>query len=566
MNQAAFRATALALALSTFLAAQSASAEGSVPPARIAYLAKGINLYGWLGDGVDRGGDENDREARDAAFIKGAGFTFCRLPLAPELLFDPKHPEEPKPAIAAVDGAVRTLLDAGLAVVLDPIHESSAKDDWESRLHKEPAFRAAVSTYWEALARHFAAISGDRVFFEIMNEPHLSAKEKIDQAWWRPIQEGLASAIRRGAPSNTIIATGEAWGGIGGLLELEPLADRDVVYSFHFYEPMTFTHQGASWAGPIQGKLAGIPYPSSPDEAIRIAAGLPDVAAKRQVLSYGGQSWDEARIREELSRVADWGHAHLVPVFCGEFGVYRRVAPPVDRLRWIADVRKSLEALGIGWSMWEYEGDFGIVGYSEPRWRRGIQVDAACLSALGLDSSQTMAEGPDGPTIASFVAGSVLAIELPVRYWDRLWTRDKDTGTEKGIRDKAGNLEFISIDTKGGQDWVLASGFRIPLRGGETFELSSEASLSEGSLSMELVTRDESGKVISGSYAAVKAAVGPMTTLVARFVVPPSVASVEARWSGSGASRATVTAFHFARLAAASSTPPASNSGTPVLP
>ncbi len=51
-----------------------------------------------------------------------------------------------------------------------------------------------------------------------MNEPHLSAREKVDPSWWPPIQEALAAAIRRGAPASTIIATGERWGGIDGLL------------------------------------------------------------------------------------------------------------------------------------------------------------------------------------------------------------------------------------------------------------------------------------------------------------------------------------------------------------
>ncbi len=71
----------------------------------------------------------------EATFLKKAGFTVCRLPLAPDLLFDPSQPAVPKPVIRSVDRAVRALLDAGLAVVFDPIHGSSSTAEWESSLY-----------------------------------------------------------------------------------------------------------------------------------------------------------------------------------------------------------------------------------------------------------------------------------------------------------------------------------------------------------------------------------------------------------------------------------------------
>ncbi len=116
----------------------------------------------------------------------------------------------------------------------------------------------------------------------------------------------------------------------------------------------------------MQAELSGIPYPSSPDSVKGPADSLADPKARAQVLRYGEESWDESRIQAGLARAAGWASANGVPVFCGEFGVYRKVAPAADRLRWIRDVRSSLESLGIGWSMWDYETDFGLITYSEP--------------------------------------------------------------------------------------------------------------------------------------------------------------------------------------------------------
>ena len=161
-----------------------------------------------------------------------------------------------------------------------------------------------------------------------MNEPHLSAREKVDPSWWGPVQESLAAAIRRGAPLNTIVVTGERWGGIDGLLELKPLADRNVVYSFHWYDPFTFTHQAADWAGPLQAQLAGIPYPSSPAAVLDPLKGLADPRARSLVEQYGREAWNEARVRAGLKRAVDFAEPRHLALFCGEFGVYRKAAPP----------------------------------------------------------------------------------------------------------------------------------------------------------------------------------------------------------------------------------------------
>jgi hypothetical protein len=83
----------------------------------------------------------------------------------------------------------------------------------------------------------------------------------------------------------------------------------------------------------------------------------------------------------EIDQVAAWASTHNVRVTCNEFGVYRALADPKDRTKWITDVRVALERHRIGWTMWDYAGDFGLVS-GQPGSR---VVDAAVVSALGLD-------------------------------------------------------------------------------------------------------------------------------------------------------------------------------------
>jgi len=81
-----------------------------------------------------------------------------------------------------------------------------------------------------------------------------------------------------------------------------------------------------------------------------------------------------------IVRAADWAGKHGVRLTCNEFGVYRKVAAPEARLRWIRDVRTALEKRHIGWAMWDYAGGFSVVVEKDGR----RAPDPATLEALGL--------------------------------------------------------------------------------------------------------------------------------------------------------------------------------------
>jgi endoglucanase len=60
--------------------------------------------------------------------------------------------------------------------------------------------------------------------------------------------------------------------------------------------------------------------------------------------------------------------------------VYREYASPQDRAAWLHDVRTALEENGIGWTMWDYSGSFGVVTKVNGK----TVVDEQALKALGL--------------------------------------------------------------------------------------------------------------------------------------------------------------------------------------
>jgi aryl-phospho-beta-D-glucosidase BglC (GH1 family) len=300
------------------------------------------------------------------------GFDHVRLSVNPQPMMPNHRPDEiPTEYFGYLDSAVRMILDRGLAVVID-LHPDS---DFKTRLAKDDSFVQEFADFWRALARHYSTWDAERVFFEILNEPEMS-----DRYRWYGVQAKLAAAIRQGAPQHTMIAAGARWSADDELVFSEPLRDSNVIYNFHFYEPHIFTHQGATWGAYMWHWVKGLHYPSSPESAAKVAAGAPDAVDRLVIIRYGQDHWDATRIYAEITQVAEWARRHGVPVVCNEFGVFREYADPQDREAWIRDVRTALERHGIGWTMWDYSGSFGVVTRKD-----GKNVpDPLTLQALGL--------------------------------------------------------------------------------------------------------------------------------------------------------------------------------------
>jgi aryl-phospho-beta-D-glucosidase BglC (GH1 family) len=371
----------LAAVLAGCAAAQTGSAASANTPlafARAEKLKRGINASEWFAQVYDKRGYTPEHfqawtTAADVALIKSMGFDHVRLSVNPQPMFNAREPNKiPAEYLASLDAAVKMILDHGLAVVID-LHPDS---DFKARLANDDEFVEQFADFWRALAEHYSTWDAKRVFLEILNEP-----EFTDRYRWLGVQVKLAAAIREGAPQHTIIAAGARWSDDDELVFQEPLHDPNVIYNFHFYEPHIFTHQGATWGAYYWHWLRGVRYPSTAESAERVAALVPDEVDRLQVIRYGRDHWDAARIESEMKQAAEWARRRGVPLVCNEFGVYRDHADPQDRAAWLHDVRTALEHNGIGWAMWDYSGSFGVVAKKDGK---AAVADDGVLKALGL--------------------------------------------------------------------------------------------------------------------------------------------------------------------------------------
>ncbi len=288
--------------------------------------------------------------------------------------------------------------------------------------------------YTEMVGRLAALLSGvttGRIALELMNEPAMdNTRHSTQVKVWGAAQLVLHDAARRAAPDLTLVLTGADYGGISGLTDLDPAPYRgsDVLYSYHYYMPLSFTHQGID-PGSLDYDFApwivDLPYPAgalAPDEiARRVEARIASypgldaagkTAARRQANRVLGEffadPWDGERVAADFARVTDWaarnGIAHE-RIVLGECGVTRRGpdftgAPPESRRRWLADVAGLASAAGFGWALWEINGrEFGIMDPDNP-----TRVDPEIVAAVGPDRLR-----PDQEEARASAAGAPVA-------------------------------------------------------------------------------------------------------------------------------------------------------------
>ena len=320
----------------------------AIPPAdRLHALQRGVAITGWF-----RFPASTDPAALRAylpdpaiANLRRAGFTFVRLPVQPEFLLGAPG------RLPLLMSALRRLQRAGLAVVIDA-HPAA----WH--LETNPSDRTALLAFWRLLAPALRPLDPRLTFPELLNEPVFPNAP----GQWQALQAHLLSVVRTALPRNTIVLTGNDWGSIAGLLALHPVADSDVVYSVHFYDPVEFTSLAAYRPGLDRAALARLPFPGDVPGCAGIAAGTESETAG-VIRFYCALHWNAARVAAEIGKAADWGRRNHAAVLLGEFGASAALTPAA-RDAWLRAVREACAANGIGWALWGYDD---VMGFNLPR-------------------------------------------------------------------------------------------------------------------------------------------------------------------------------------------------------
>ncbi len=351
----------------------------AIPAARLALLARGVNLTQWY-KVTSPTPFSNFYTDNDLKTIRALGFTDIRLAVPLSILFQPDQPAVPNPQqLAYLDDAITQILANGLAVIVD-MHAADGKTAAiKNEIETNTTVADGYVTFWSVLAQHLNQYDPNMVFLEILNEPDY----ENDPQQWTDLQSRLIAAIRAGAPADTIVATGPITP-INGLVKLTPVADPNVIYTFHFYEPFTFTAQGKADI-PDLAPLKDLPYPWSSTSCAAAMASLTNADAKKTAQQYCNQKWDETKLDADVQMAANWAHQNNAHVFVGEFGADSRSEAPADHVQWFEDVYNIWQKYQIPWTLWGYDDTHGLNRQVTPQ--GNISLDMSVVNALQLNAA-----------------------------------------------------------------------------------------------------------------------------------------------------------------------------------
>lgn len=314
-------------------------------------LGKGINLgNSWDSDGTGSNGDcgwSNCIKDEYFEIIAKAGFNSIRLPVRWQTDSDyGSHTVDPD-KLAGVKEDIRLAISHGLAVVLDIHHyiELSAYgsdyvkgDSLESAKYlKEKNHFAAL---WEQVAEEMDKEFPDSLLvFDILNEPTIPEPNVVSEL----LMAGY-EAIRKHAKGKTIMFEAYHAAKFADLATLKLPQDGNIIFSGHYYEPYSYSHQGHS----DQYKCKG-------DDAFAITAGAD---FKSYVITAKKYYPDK--------------NGGFIPMNMGEFGISGQTGPcrekgPSDKYKaiWARDVIKAAESYEISWHYWGFAGVGGFEAYNK---------------------------------------------------------------------------------------------------------------------------------------------------------------------------------------------------------
>lgn len=317
----------------------------------------GVNLGGWLSQS-DYAHDhlENFIGGKDIERIASWGCDHVRLPFDYDVVLDGDYSVRAD-AFTYLDRCVAWCETYGLNIILD-LHKTPGfsfdKGEQESGFFEDEKYQNIFVAMWCEMARHYAD-KADHVAFELLNE--------ITDIQYATIWNGIASRtireIRRFAPDTPVLIGGIYNNSIFGLTLLDKPCDDRIVFNFHYYNPLVFTHQKAYWIDEMSPDCE-IDYPDSKEVYYRKTLENLGLEQANGLSGYKGESIDASYMEWEMKVAVDVAENLNVPIYCGEYGVIDRV-PDERLLRWYADVSAVFNKFGIGRAAWTYrEKDFGI--------------------------------------------------------------------------------------------------------------------------------------------------------------------------------------------------------------
>jgi aryl-phospho-beta-D-glucosidase BglC (GH1 family) len=356
---------------SVAIAQETRSGQNTLPRWR------GFNLTDF--NSPDPSSSRRGSNEEDFKYMVDWGFDFIRLPMAyPRYIqFDRSRHVTPaevykinEQEVERIETFVRRAQEHGLHVSLN-LHRAPGYcinagffepyDLWKSNEAQE-----AFAFHWGMWAKRFKGVPSTKLSFDLLNEPCMRSdmndqharSSSIPGNLYRAVAKKAVDAIRAVSPDRLVIADGN---NVGNTVTPE-LKDLNIAQSCRGYFPGYISHYKAPWANKDPERCPTPVWPGT----------------------MNGEQFGKPRLEKyyrpwiELARSGAGVH-------CGECGCWNKTPHDVF-LAWFGDVLDILTANNIGYALWNFRGDFGVLdsGRQDVEYQdwNGHKLDSKLLDLL----------------------------------------------------------------------------------------------------------------------------------------------------------------------------------------
>lgn len=320
-------------------------------------FVRGINLGGWLSQCLDHY-NENHYSSfiteEDIKEIAGWGLDHVRLPIDYNVIQN-EDGSFIESGFKHVDDAVAWCEKYGLNIILD-IHKAKGyvfDDENYCSFFTNAEEQRDFVFLWEELAKRYG--NRDFIVFELLNEVTLEEFAKP----WNEIVAKTIPAIRAIAPLTRIVVGGIFNNSIYGLTLLDKPYDENIVFTFHCYSPLVFTHQKAGWVPKLPSDFA-CTFPISVNEMREYSTKYFGSEFDEEFEGLEGKMMDAGYFKKMFERAIMTSEKFDVPLYCGEYGVIDQ-ADSKSTVAWYEAIHQAMVDCNISRAAWTYKKmDFGI--------------------------------------------------------------------------------------------------------------------------------------------------------------------------------------------------------------
>lgn len=318
----------------------------------------GVNVSHWLSQSKLRGEERaNLITKKDFDSIAAMGFDHVRIPIDEEHFYD-EEGNRLEDGFQLLHNAIKWSLENNLKVIVDlhviRSHHFNNENSSPNTLFTEEASKEQFIQLWKNLQKELKDYPKDKLAYEIMNEPVAPSCNA-----WNELIDRYIKTIRKTEPDRTLVIGSNMWQVVQTFDSLVvPNDDKNIVLSFHSYDPLLITHHQAPWTAYAYYK-GEVNYPGL---IIEDTAFYKDLDKEQLLIMRGlNTEWDKEIIEQNLMKAINVADSLGLQLYCGEFGAYPYFIKKEIRLKWYDDITSIFRAHNIGNAHWCYKGDFPIV-------------------------------------------------------------------------------------------------------------------------------------------------------------------------------------------------------------